>query len=196
MWRKIDNLSISCPAASSACTCLPILPLQKKSKYNFSFSFIEISNLICRGCQSFSSEVSVLKERYQQLGESRVCKIHSFKKYSCWKYLLKRLRRLAAPQSGRLLIFSDFRQLRWRRYVAPPGWQKLCGGTGGPRRKVRTRTKILSLTYAILSRIKICRDLRTFWRSLGKKKCFLGQKQCFLGKKCTITWYILHISLS
>ena len=70
MCRKIDNLSISCPAASSACTCLPILPLQKKSKYNFSFSFIEISNLICRGCQSFSSEVSVvkeLKEKYQQL---------------------------------------------------------------------------------------------------------------------------------
>ena len=25
------------------------------------------------------------------------------------------------------------------------GWQKLCGGTGGPRRKVWTRTKILSL---------------------------------------------------
>ena len=49
---------------------------------------------------------------------------------------------------------------------------------------------------AILSRIKICRDLHTFWRSLGKKSAFLGQKQCFLGKKCTITWYILHISLS
>ena len=44
---------------------------------------------------------------------------------------------------------------------------------------------------------KICRDLRTFWRSLGKTSAFLmGQKQCFLGKKCTITWYILHISLS
>ena len=41
-----------------------------------------------------------------------------------------------------------------------------------------------------------CRNLRTFWRSLGKKSAFLGQKQCFLGKKCTITWYILHISLS
>ena len=27
-----------------------------------------------------------------------------------------------------------------------------------------------------------------------KVPCF-GQKQCFLGKKCTITWYILHISL-
>ena len=35
-----------------------------------------------------------------------------------------------------------------------------------------------------------------FLRSLGKKSAFLGQKQCFLGKKCTITWYILYISLS
>ena len=51
-------------------------------------------------------------------------------------------------------------------------------------------------TYAILPRIKICRDLRTFWRSLGKKSAIFGQKQCFLGKKCTITWYILHILLS
>ena len=25
---------------------------------------------------------------------------------------------------------------------------------------------------------------------------FLPQKQCFFGKKCTITWYMLHISLS
>ena len=32
-------------------------------------------------------------------------------------------------------------------------------------------------------------DLRTFWKSLG-------QKQCFLGKRCTITWFILHIILS
>ena len=31
-------------------------------------------------------------------------------------------------------------------------------------------------------------DLRTFWKSLG-------QKQCFLGKKF-ITWYILHILMS
>ena len=32
-----------------------------------------------------------------------------------------------------------------------------------------------------------CCDLRTFWRSLGKKKAFLGQIQCFLGKTCTFT---------
>ena len=35
--------------------------------------------------------------------------------------------------------------------------------------------------------IKICRDLRTFWKSLVKS-AFLGQKQRFLDKKCTITW--------
>ena len=29
-----------------------------------------------------------------------------------------------------------------------------------------------------------------------KNSAFLGQKQCFLGKKCTITWYLLHNSLS
>ena len=71
--------------------------------------------------------------------------------------------------------------------------------------------------------IKICSDLRTFWKSLDKnlkpehtvfcrklicvtiyarfedlwaKKCLFGSKQCFLGKKCSITWYILHILLS
>ena len=35
-----------------------------------------------------------------------------------------------------------------------------------------------------------------FLEIFGQKSAFLGQKQCFLGKKCTITWYILHISLS
>ena len=31
--------------------------------------------------------------------------------------------------------------------------------------------------------IKICLDLHTLWKSLGKKKGCLGQKQCCLGKK-------------
>ena len=30
--------------------------------------------------------------------------------------------------------------------------------------------------YTILSQIKICRDLRTFWRTFGKKSAFLGQE--------------------
>ena len=79
---------------------------------------------------------------------------------------------------------------------ARAGWQKLCGARGAPAKKFGLGRKFYARTYAILSRIKICRNLRTFWRSLGKKSAFLGQKQCFLGKKCTITWYILHILLS
>ena len=39
----------------------------------------------------------------------------------------------------------------------------------------------------------ICCNLRTFWKTLGKKSALFGQKQCFLGKKCPITWSILHI---
>ena len=35
------------------------------------------------------------------------------------------------------------------------GWQKLCGGTGDPRRKVWTRTKILSPNIRFF-----CRELR------------------------------------
>ena len=46
-------------------------------------------------------------------------------------------------------------------------------------------------SYAILCDIKICRDLRTFWKTLGRKKVlFWVKNQCFLGKKCTITWCI------
>ena len=47
-----------------------------------------------------------------------------------------------------------------------------------------------------------CRKLRfvaiyaLFGDLWAKTRPFLGQKHCFLGKKCTITWYILHISLS
>ena len=69
------------------------------------------------------------------------------------------------------------------------GWQKLCGGTGGPRRKDWTWTKILSQTYAILSRIKISRDLLTFWRSLGKRSAFFWVKTVLLGQE--VHYYII-----
>ena len=74
---------------------------------------------------------------------------------------------------------------------------EVVGGTRGLCQKVWTQTKILSpnIRYFFCN-IKICRDLRTFWKSSGKKSAFLGQRQCFLGKKCTITLYILHIILS
>ena len=42
-----------------------------------------------------------------------------------------------------------------------------------PAEKFGLGGKFEAQTYTILSRIKICRDLRTFWRSLGKKVPFL-----------------------
>ena len=40
--------------------------------------------------------------------------------------------------------------------------------------------------------IKVCRDLRTFWRSLGKKKCLFGSKTVFLGQE--VHYYIVYIA--
>ena len=48
-------------------------------------------------------------------------------------------------------------------------WQKLCEGRKGLSQKVWTRTKSGALTYAFCLDIKICRDLRTFWKTLCKQ---------------------------
>ena len=44
--------------------------------------------------------------------------------------------------------------------------------------------------YTILSQIKICRDLRTFWRTFGKKSAFLGQE----GQE--VHYYMVYIAYS
>ena len=67
-------------------------------------------------------------------------------------------------------VNTEIKKETLREHLYEPGWQKLCGGTGGPRRKVWTRTKILSPNIRYF--IRICRDLCTFWRSLGKKVSF------------------------
>ena len=74
------------------------------------------------------------------------------------------------------------------------GGRSCTGARVADAKKFGLGQKFYARTYAILSRIKICRDLRTFWRSLGKKSAFLGQKQCFLGKKCTISNYMVCIA--
>ena len=58
------------------------------------------------------------------------------------------------------------------------GWQKWREGAKGLRQKVWTRTKILGLIYATLSDIKICRDFRTFFKTLGMK-VFFGSNTVF-----------------
>ena len=67
----------------------------------------------------------------------------------------------------RLLLIFDLLELT--------GWQKLCEGTKGLRRKVRTCTKIV----AILRFVAIYPLFGNLWAI----KCLLGQKQCFLGKR-------------
>ena len=70
-------------------------------------------------------------------------------------------------------------------------------GQGGPPQKSLDSDKKSKTEHTLF-----CRELRfvaiyaLFGDLWAKKVPFLGQKQCFLGKKCTITWYILHISLS
>ena len=78
-----------------------------------------------------------------------------------------------------------------------PGWQKLCRGTGGAPPKSLDSDENFKPEHTLF-----CRELRfvaiyvLYGDLWAKKSAFWGQKQCFLGKKCTITWYILHISLS
>ena len=50
------------------------------------------------------------------------------------------------------------------------------GARGGPAEKFGLGRKFQAQTNAILSLLKICRDLRTFWRPLGNKKCLFGQE--------------------
>ena len=51
------------------------------------------------------------------------------------------------------------------------------------------------LRQKVCRNIKVSRNLRTFWKTLGKNGAIFGQKQCLLGKKCTFAWYILNIIL-
>ena len=62
-------------------------------------------------------------------------------------------------------------------YLSNQGGRSCTGARAVPAEKFGLGRKFQAWTYAILSRIKICRDLRTFWRSLGKKSAFLGHKQ-------------------
>ena len=49
------------------------------------------------------------------------------------------------------------------------------GDWGAPAKKFGLGRKFEAQTYAILPQNKICRDLPTFWRSLGKKSAYVAQ---------------------
>ena len=71
-----------------------------------------------------------------------------------------------------------------KREYAYAGWQKLCEGKKGLRQKVWTQTKIL---FPDIRNIKICRDLPTSWKSLGKK---------VLPTSATLAWATNNMSLN
>ena len=61
------------------------------------------------------------------------------------------------------------------------GGRSCAGARVAPAEKFGPGRKFYARTYAILSRIKICRDLRTFLEIFGQKKCLFGSKAVFLG---------------
>ena len=68
----------------------------------------------------------------------------------------------------------------------------MCGGTGGPRRKVWTQTKILSphIRYFVANQ-----DLSRFTHFLeifGQKKCLFWSKTVFLGQE--VHYYMVYIA--
>ena len=73
------------------------------------------------------------------------------------------------------------------------GWQKMCEGLKGLRRKIWTQTKILSLNIRYF--VAILRFV-VIYAVFGRLLALVGQKQCFLNKNCTITWHVLHIILN
>ena len=89
------------------------------------------------------------------------------------------------------------RQSRWNKSFSllDPGWQKLCRGTGGPRRKVWTRTKILSPNIGYFVANSRFVAIYALFGRLWTKSVVLGPKQCFMVKKCIIIWYIYYITV-
>ena len=81
-------------------------------------------------------------------------------------------------------------------YHVLSGWQKLCEGTKGLRRKVWSRTRILSPNIRILSRYQDLLQFTHFLEIFGQKKCFYGSKKVFLGQEVHYYMVYLHIILS
>ena len=73
-------------------------------------------------------------------------------------------------------------QFTWVTGVTP-GWQKLCEGTMGLRRKVWTWTKILSTYIGYFVAISRFVAIDTMFGRLGAKRFFLGTTIVFLGQE-------------
>ena len=70
------------------------------------------------------------------------------------------------------------------------GGRSCAGARGAPAEKFGLRQFFLAQTYAILSRIKICRNYALFG-DLWAKKCLFGSKTVFLGQE--LQYYMVYI---
>ena len=71
------------------------------------------------------------------------------------------------------------------------GGRSCTGARVAPAKKFGLRRKFLARIYAILSRIKICRDTH-FLEIFGQKKCLFGSKTVFLGQE--VHQYMVYIA--
>ena len=76
--------------------------------------------------------------------------------------------------------------------ISKAGWQKLRGSTGGTRRKVWTRTKILSPNIGYFVANWDWSQFTHFLEIFGRKKCLFGSKTVFLGQE--VHYYIVYIA--
>ena len=75
-----------------------------------------------------------------------------------------------------------------------PGWQKLCEGTKGLRRKVWTWMNILRPSIRYFVPISDLSWFRCFLEDLGAKKVFWDNSS--ISWASCVLWYILHITLN
>ena len=76
--------------------------------------------------------------------------------------------------------------------VQGPGWQKLCEGTKGLRRKVWTWTKILSPNICYIVVVLRFVAIYTIFGNLWAKKVIFGSKTVFLGQE--MHYYMIYIA--
>ena len=70
---------------------------------------------------------------------------------------------------------------------------RICAGARvAPAEKFGLGRKFLARTYAILSQIKICRDLRTFFGDLWAKQVPFWVKTVLLGQE--VHYYMVYIA--
>ena len=142
------------------------------------FQFLSSSPTLDKGRERLEEQMIIMIKKLSKLKTEKIWDKRWRWCWWCW----------ANPREN-LPIRRDRSKLRAKDWVRVP-WQEfgtkyltcvlirvagLCGGKGAPAEKFRLGRKFLAWTYAILSWIEICCDLRTFFLEIfGQRKCLFG----------------------